>query len=253
MCGIAGVANLGGEPVSSGLVDRMTALIAHRGPDGEGVYTDGPVGLGHRRLAIIDLTDAGHQPMANEDGDVVLVYNGEIYNFQELRVELEALGHRFRSQTDTEVLVHAYEEWGNGLRRALQRHVRVRDLGPRPRAALPRARPLRDQAALLVPAATALFSSPPRSRRSSRIRASRGTSATRRSTSTSPSRTSSPTGRCSTGVRLLPPGCTLTLEVGAGAEPKIERYWDFPFPEEPAEHLGRGVRPTSSTSSSSRR
>ena len=113
MCGIAGVANLGGEPVSSALVEGMTALIAHRGPDGEGVYTDGPVGLGHKRLAIIDLTDAGSQPMANETGDVVLDYNGEIYNFQQLRVELEALGHVFQSHTDSEVVVHAYEEWGN--------------------------------------------------------------------------------------------------------------------------------------------
>ena len=93
-------------------------------------YIDGPVGLGHRRLAIIDLSDAAAQPMANEDGDVVLIYNGEIYNFQELRVELEALGHRFRSQTDTEVIVHAYEEWGDRLRRAAQRDVRVRHLGP---------------------------------------------------------------------------------------------------------------------------
>src|SRR5437867_9182800 len=111
MCGIAGVCNLNGDPVAVGLLKRMTDAIAHRGPDGEGSFTDGSVGLGHRRLAVIDLTPAGHQPMTNETGDMVLTYNGEIYNFQKLRVELEALGHRFRSRTDTEVVVHAYEEW----------------------------------------------------------------------------------------------------------------------------------------------
>ena len=112
MCGIVGVYTLNGEPVPTGLLQRMTGVIAHRGPDGEGHYTDGPVGLGHRRLAIIDLSPAGQQPMGNETGDVIITYNGEIYNFQQLRVELETLGHRFQSQTDTEVVVHAYEEWG---------------------------------------------------------------------------------------------------------------------------------------------
>jgi asparagine synthase (glutamine-hydrolysing) len=112
MCGIVGVCNLNGDPVPARILKSMTDIIAHRGPDGEGHYTDGPVGLGHRRLAIIDLSPAGHQPMANETGDVVITYNGEVYNFQKLRVELEACGHRFHSQTDTEVIVHAYEEWG---------------------------------------------------------------------------------------------------------------------------------------------
>ena len=101
-----------GEPVSAGLLKRMTDRISHRGPDGEGHYTDGRVGLGHRRLAIIDLTPSGHQPMANQSGDVVITYNGEIYNFQKMRIELEALGYQFHSRTDTEVVIHAYEEWG---------------------------------------------------------------------------------------------------------------------------------------------
>ena len=90
----------------------MTDTLAHRGPDGEGHYAEGPIGLGHRRLAIIDLTPNAHQPMSNETGDIVLTYNGEIYNFETLRVELEARGHRFHSRTDAEVVVHAYEEWG---------------------------------------------------------------------------------------------------------------------------------------------
>jgi asparagine synthase (glutamine-hydrolysing) len=112
MCGIAGICDLSGEPVSVGLLKRMTDRISHRGPDGEGHYTDGPVGLGHRRLAIIDLTPSGHQPMANQSGEVVITYNGEIYNFQKMRIELEALGYQFHSRTDTEVVIHAYEEWG---------------------------------------------------------------------------------------------------------------------------------------------
>lgn len=111
MCGIVGVCNLNGEPVEAGLLNAMTEIITHRGPDGEGHYTDGPVGLGHRRLAIIDTSPAGNQPMSNEDGNVVITYNGMIYNFQELRAELEASGHRFQSKTDTEVIVHAYEQW----------------------------------------------------------------------------------------------------------------------------------------------
>jgi asparagine synthase (glutamine-hydrolysing) len=112
VCGIAGVLSAKDETVALPLLRRMTDLLAHRGPDGEGHYVDGPVGLGHRRLAIIDLSSSGHQPMCNETGDVVLTYNGEIYNFQNLRTELEALSHRFHSRTDSEVVVHAYEQWG---------------------------------------------------------------------------------------------------------------------------------------------
>ncbi len=112
MCGIAGIYHKDGRPASLAVLKRMTDIIAHRGPDGEGHYTDGCAGLGHRRLAVIDLTPAGHQPIANEDGQVILSYNGEIYNFQELRLELESLGHRFHSRTDSEVVTHAYEEWG---------------------------------------------------------------------------------------------------------------------------------------------
>jgi asparagine synthase (glutamine-hydrolysing) len=113
MCGIAGVASLTGERPSPELLKRMTDAIAHRGPDGEGWFIAGPIGLGNRRLAIIDLSDHGRQPMANETGDVVVTYNGEIYNFRELRGDLERCGHRFRSTTDTEIIVHAYEEWGD--------------------------------------------------------------------------------------------------------------------------------------------
>lgn len=112
MCGIAGALHFNGESVSPVILKRMTDAITHRGPDGDGIYTDGPVGLGHRRLAIIDLSAAGHQPMATEDGRFVMTYNGEIYNFQELRIELQALGHRFHSRTDSEVVLKSLAQWG---------------------------------------------------------------------------------------------------------------------------------------------
>ncbi len=112
MCGIAGIFHLDGQPASPTLLRRMTDAIAHRGPDGEGFYSDGFVALGHRRLAIIDLSPAGHQPMLTPDRQYALSYNGEIYNFQELRIELESLGRHFRSRTDSEVVLHAYAQWG---------------------------------------------------------------------------------------------------------------------------------------------
>src|SRR6185503_13934937 len=98
MCGIAGIVNLNGAPVDSSVLRRMTDAIAHRGPDDAGCYIAGPVGIGNRRLSIIDLSEHGHQPMANETGDVVVTYNGAIYNFMQLRDELERAGHRFQSK-----------------------------------------------------------------------------------------------------------------------------------------------------------
>jgi asparagine synthase (glutamine-hydrolysing) len=112
MCGIVGLINLDGRPVSPEILRRMTNAVAHRGPDGEGHWIEGAVGFGHRRLAIIDLSPAGHQPMISADHRLVLSYNGEIYNFRELRAELEAKGYWFRSQTDSEVVLYAFEEWG---------------------------------------------------------------------------------------------------------------------------------------------
>ena len=113
MCGICGKLNFDRhKPVDRQLLRQMMAIIQHRGPDGSGEFLSGPVGLGHRRLSIIDL-NSGAQPMSNEDGMVWVVYNGEIYNFKELRTELEGRGHRFKSTTDTEVIVHMYEEMGD--------------------------------------------------------------------------------------------------------------------------------------------
>ena len=112
MCGIAGFVNLQGDPVSPVILKKMTDAIAHRGPDGEGRWIERNVGVGHRRLAILDLSPAGHQPMVTADHRYVLSYNGEIYNFRQLRADLEAEGVWFRSQTDSEVVLYALAQWG---------------------------------------------------------------------------------------------------------------------------------------------
>ena len=112
MCGIAGAVSLGDGVVDASRVDAMTCAIAHRGPDATRVWHDDRVALGHRRLAIIDLSPAGTQPMANEDGTLRITFNGEIYNFQKYVPELRGLGHRFSSRTDTEVILHLYEQYG---------------------------------------------------------------------------------------------------------------------------------------------
>lgn len=111
MCGICGIHDLSRQPIDSDLLERMTSIIHHRGPDGSGRHVDGEIGLGHRRLSIIDV-GGGAQPIGNEDGRIQVVFNGEIYNFVELRTELEAAGHVFKTRSDTEVIVHAYEQWG---------------------------------------------------------------------------------------------------------------------------------------------
>ena len=112
MCGIAGIFDLSGAPPDPALLERMTGALAHRGPDGAGYFVHEATALGHRRLSIIDVA-GGAQPMGNEDGSVQVVFNGEIYNYVELRKELIGLGHAFRTCSDTEVLVHAYEQWGD--------------------------------------------------------------------------------------------------------------------------------------------
>ena len=111
MCGICGILDTGGAAIREAVLRSMNAAITHRGPDGDGIHLRGPVGLGHRRLAIID-PECGAQPMSNEDGSVWITYNGEIYNFKDLRKDLQDRGHVFRSRSDTEMVVHAYEEWG---------------------------------------------------------------------------------------------------------------------------------------------
>jgi asparagine synthase (glutamine-hydrolysing) len=226
--------NLNAEPVSVAALRRMTDAVAHRGPDGDGTFADGEAGLGHRRLAIIDLSPAGHQPMLSADGRHVLTYNGEIYNFRELRAELEALGHQFRSRSDSEVLLQAYAQWGekslerlNGMfafgiwDRRERRLFLARDrfgvkplyyarcghaflFGSEVKAFLthPAFRVALDREALLEYFTFQNFFT---------------------------DRT------LFAGVRLLPAGCHLT--VSAGGNPVVRRYWDYQFtePEEAAD------------------
>ena len=115
MCGIAGQFNYArNEPVEPGVISHMADSIVHRGPDDEGYLVSGSLGFGFRRLSIIDLA-GGHQPMSDAEKSVWLIFNGEIYNFKELRAELEQRGHRFQTRSDTEVIVHGYKEWGTGV------------------------------------------------------------------------------------------------------------------------------------------
>lgn len=121
MCGICGKISYDGKPVDEALLREMCRTFSYRGPDDEGIYTNSKegqnnqtvfAGFGHKRLSIIDLSRAGHQPMSNEDGTIWITYNGEIYNFKELKVDLQRKGHTFRSDTDTEIILHMYEEEG---------------------------------------------------------------------------------------------------------------------------------------------
>lgn len=124
MCGISGIVDYNNMTVSKDVMHKMCLALSHRGPDDEGVYINSSsspsVGLGHRRLSIIDLSQSGHQPMSNEDGSVVIVFNGEVYNYPELRTELEAKGHKFKSNTDTETALHLYEELGEDFVKRLR-------------------------------------------------------------------------------------------------------------------------------------
>src|SRR3989338_4485022 len=125
MCGIFGVVDMTGCPIDEMVLKQSLFSLAHRGPDDEGIYishqspatshqSKPSIGLGHRRLSIIDLSPAGHQPMSNEDGSIWIVLNGEIYNYNDLREDLKTKGHKFKSNTDTEVIIHLYEEYGEG-------------------------------------------------------------------------------------------------------------------------------------------
>ena len=112
MCGLVGILHLDGAPIDGALLTRMRDTLAHRGPDDAGVWVDGAVGLAHRRLSIFDLSPLGHQPMMSADGNLVLVFNGEIFNFVELRRSLQERGHSFLSGSDTEVLLRLWQEKG---------------------------------------------------------------------------------------------------------------------------------------------
>lgn len=229
MCGIAGIVNLDGSPADAGLVRRMTDAIAHRGPDGEGQHTDGAVGIGNRRLAIIDLSEAGSQPMLNDRGDVAITYNGEVYNFRELRAELERAGRRFRSRSDTEVVLRAYEEWGEAFVERLNGMFALAIWDGRSRELL-LARDRYGVKPLYTAQAgsTFLFGSEIKSflqHPGFRPQLSRPHLLeyfTFQNIFTD--------GTLFAGVTLLPPGHTLTVRLD-GSEPRRRRYWDFHFAE----------------------
>jgi len=119
MCGICGELNFQGKPVEPRHIEAMTAALVHRGPDDGNIYCQGSIGLGHRRLSIIDLSSSGRQPMWSNDGSLGIVFNGEIYNYPDMRKELIGKGYHFNSTTDTEVVVNAIHCWG--MDRALSR------------------------------------------------------------------------------------------------------------------------------------
>lgn len=238
MCGIAGIFHLNNAPASLSALRRMTDAVAHRGPNGEGHWIDGPMGLGHRRLSIIDLSAAGNQPMVSPDGRFVLTYNGEIYNFPELKSELQAVGWQFRSRTDSEVVLAALVVWGeaailrfNGMFAfAFVDTVQRKMLLARDRYGI------KPVYYTLSSKGTFLFGS--------EIKALRAHP------------------ECGTGmdleglaeyltfqnfftdrtlfrhVRILPAGCTLTVEAGRRDLPAPVRYWDYSFhePSEPMDH-----------------
>lgn len=235
MCGIAGILNLDGAPASETTVASMADAIIHRGPDGFGYWAEGPAAFGHRRLSIIDLSELGRQPMHSPDGRYVMTYNGEVYNFPELRAELEALGHVFRSHSDSEVVLHAWAQWGtksvlrfNGMfafaifDRKEQRLTLVRDrygikplyyaqfgnvflFGSEQKAILahPAAKRVLDKAALVE-----YFTFQNIFTDKTLLQA----------------------------VHLLPPASIAQISPGNGVSLKVERYWDYHFrePENPA-------------------
>jgi asparagine synthase (glutamine-hydrolysing) len=230
MCGITGILQFDGGPVAPEALLAMTRALAHRGPDGEGTFAAGPVGLGHRRLAVIDLSPAGRQPMATPDGRYTLTYNGEVYNFRELRAELEAAGHRFDSRTDSEVVLKAYAQWGaeavkrfNGMfALAIWDSVERELFLARDRYGIKPLYYTRVGSTLLVASEIKAFLRHPQFRSQM-----------------------DPEGLLEyftfqnfftdrtlfRGVRLLPAGCWLRIRAATGALPAPERFWDYAFTE----------------------
>jgi asparagine synthase (glutamine-hydrolysing) len=233
MCGITGILHRDGSPASPVVLRRMTDVIAHRGPDGEGQYTDGALGLGHRRLAIIDLSPAGHQPMMTPDGRYVITYNGEIYNFQEIRIELESHGWAFHSRTDTEVLLKGYAHWGAAVLEKLNGMFAFAIWDRREKSLfLARDRYGIKPLYYATCGSTFLFGSEikalcehPEFRRSLDLE---GLLEYFTFQNFFTDRT------LFNGVRLLPSGCSLTL--AHAKEPQVTRYWDFQF-QEPEESM----------------
>ncbi len=229
MCGIAGILELDGRPAPAEALLRMTEVIAHRGPDGSGTHVDGPAGLGNRRLAILDLSEAGAQPMLNGAGDIALTYNGEVYNYRELRTELERTGRRFRSGSDTEVVLRAYEEWGpqfverlNGMFALALWDRRSRSLLlARDRYGIKPLYTTRVGSAFLFASEVKSFM---------QHHGFKPELSPRHLLEYFTFQNVFTDGTLFQGVTLLPPGQTLTVGLGGG-EPVRRTYWDFDFRE----------------------
>ncbi|MEA2393144.1 MAG: hypothetical protein QOJ82_1035 [Solirubrobacteraceae bacterium] len=228
MCGIAGIYNLDGAPADAGTLHSMTEILVHRGPDGDGFHVDGPLGFGHRRLAIIDLSTAGDQPMVTPDGRFVLTYNGELFNFRELREELVRLGRTFRSRSDSEVVLAALATWGldalsrfNGMFAFALWDTERRELTlARDRVGIkPLYWSLQGDAFLFASEAKALLRHP--SVRPTLDRAALLEYFTFQNFFTE--RT------LFQGIQLLPPGSFIRVRQGEPVAP--QRYWDFAFEE----------------------
>ena len=232
MCGIVGYACNQGEQVDENLLVRMADSIAYRGPDDAGVWSEGAIGFAHQRLSIIDLSEAGHQPMFNESGEVVITYNGELYNYLELREELASAGHQFRSQTDTEVIIHAYEEWGTDCLARYNGHF---------------AFAIWDNAARHLFLARDRFGVKPLYyawRNDCLVFASEIKSILLHP-EISPSVSPEALNEYFTfqnilsdktlfdGIHLLPPGSFLSFELGEDRQPRVTKYWDYQISAEP--------------------
>ena len=230
MCGIAGVLHRDGRPASAAIIEKMADLLAHRGPDGQGYFCNGPIALGHRRLSIIDLTEASRQPMASKDGRFVITYNGEIYNFRELRAELSARGHLFKSTGDTEVLLAAISEWGldaiqrlNGMFAFGVWDGRERTLTiVRDRFGVKPVYYAQVDGALLFASEIKAFRAYPSFRTRMDVE---GLTEYLSFQNFFTDRT------LFDGVRLLPAGCYLQVALDADGPLKVHRYWDFHFQE----------------------
>ena len=230
MCGIVAVADARGRPLADGTIERMTACVAHRGPDDVGVFNEGGVALGHRRLSIIELTSAGHQPMTTPSGHSVIVYNGELFNYLELREELRTSGGTFSTRSDTEVVLAAYEAWGEAcVERFNGQFAFV--LWDKPGRKVFAARDRFGVKPLYYYQNGDLFAA------ASEIKALLAHPDIRAKVSHAALTEYFTFQNIFTdltlfdGIRLLPPGTTLTIEPGKG--PRQRRYWDYAFEADP--------------------
>ena len=230
MCGVCGYLNLNGEPASARVLQEMTDVIAHRGPDGEGAWIEGPVAVGHRRLAILDLSDTARQPMQTRDGRYVLSYNGEVYNFRELRRELEAAGHRFRSSGDAEVVLVAVAEWGvDAVRRfdgmfafaVWDRHARRLLLGRDRHGVKPLYYARVGRSFVFASEAKAILANP----------AGRPEVDLEALVEYMTFQNFFTDRTLFKGIRMLPAGTCLELDLAKPEAARVERYWDYRFAE----------------------